>query len=390
MNKTNLWHKKVDKVAIIGLGYVGLPMAVAFAKKVDTIGFDINRKKIELYQAGIDITGEIGDEIKESTVSFTYEEERIREANYIIVAVPTPTHSDHTPDLEPLISACKCIGRNLREGTIVIRLEDIIKIVSGMDKETLERVATLYKLIIAAGVHRASSIKVAEAAKIAENSQRDINIAFMNELAIMFDKLSIRTVDVIDAMNTKWNALDFYPGLVGGHCIGVDPYYLIYQVKRLGYESNIVAAGRKMNDEMGKFIAQCIIKELIKANKLVKEAKVYIMGITFKENCPDTRNSKVIDILNELKGYGINVKVVDEVANQDEVRTLYGLELVALKEVREADCLIFAVAHDVFKALNILGLDGMYKEKTQKVLIDVKSIYNKENLERKGYQYWSL
>ena len=191
-------------------------------------------------------------------------------------------------------------------------------------------------------------------------------------------------------MNTKWNALDFYPGLVGGHCIGVDPYYLIYQVKRLGYESNIVAAGRKMNDEMGKFIAQCIIKELIKANKLVKEAKVYIMGITFKENCPDTRNSKVIDILNELKGYGINVKVVDEVANQDEVRTLYGLELVALKEVREADCLIFAVAHDVFKALNILGLDGMYKEKTQKVLIDVKSIYNKENLERKGYQYWSL
>lgn len=436
MNKTNLWHKKVDKVAIIGLGYVGLPMAVAFAKKVDTIGFDINRKKIELYQAGIDITGEIGDEIKESTVSFTYEEERIREANYIIVAVPTPTHSDHTPDLEPLISACKCIGRNLREGTIVIfestvypgtteeiclpileeesglragvsfkvayspervnpgdkihRLEGIIKIVSGMDKETLEKVVTLYELIIAAGIHRASSIKVAEAAKIAENSQRDINIAFMNELAIMFDKLSIRTVDVIDAMNTKWNALDFYPGLVGGHCIGVDPYYLIYQVKRLGYESNIVAAGRKMNDEMGKFIAQCIIKELIKANKLVKEAKVYIMGITFKENCPDTRNSKVIDILNELKGYGINVKVVDEVANQDEVRTLYGLELVVLKEVREADCLVFAVAHDVFKALNILGLDGMYKEKTQKVLIDVKSIYNKENLERKGYQYWSL
>lgn len=436
MQKTNIRHGKVNKVAIIGLGYVGLPMAVAFAKKVDTIGFDIDRRKIELYQAGIDITDEIGDKIKESTVVFTYEEERIREANYIIVTVPTPTHIDHTPDLEPLISACKCIGRNLRESTIVIfestvypgtteeicipilekesglragksfkvayspervnpgdkihKLESIIKIVSGMDKETLEEVAKLYELIITAGIYRVSSIKVAEAAKIAENSQRDINIAFMNELAIMFDKLNIRTADVIDAMNTKWNALGFYPGLVGGHCIGVDPYYLIYQVKRLGYESNIVAAGRKMNDGIGRFIAQRIIKELIKANKLVKEAKVYVMGITFKENCPDIRNSKVMDVLNELKNYDINVKVVDEVARQDEVRALYGLELVSVKEVREADCLVFAVAHDMFKTFSILRLNDMYKENVQKVLIDVKSIYNKEELESNGYRYWSL
>lgn len=436
MNNIQVWNKSDRKVAVIGLGYVGLPIAVAFSKRIGTIGFDINKKKIESYQAGIDVTGEVEEDIKQVAIEFTSAEERIREADYIIVAVPTPVYPDHTPDLQPLISACKCVGRNLKEGAIIIfestvypgvtedicipilekesgliagnsfkvgysperinpgdkvhKLESVVKVVSGMDEETTEKVAALYELIITAGVYRAPSIKVAEAAKIAENSQRDINIAFMNELAIIFEKLGITTKDVIDAMNTKWNALGFYPGLVGGHCIGVDPYYLVHKGKCLGYYSKIIEAGRKMNDSMGSFIVCHIIKELIKANLLIQEAKIYIMGITFKENCSDSRNSKVIDILKGLQSYGIDVKVVDEVANQDEVRELYGLQLISVNEVREADCLIFAVAHDAFKRLSLLELDSMYKAEAPKVIIDVKSIFDRRQLESKGYQYWSL
>ena len=343
--------KKEEKIAVIGLGYVGMPIAVAFAKKVDVIGFDLNTKKIDLYKSGIDPTNEVGDdEIKRTTVDFTSDETKLREAKFHIVAVPTPINSDKTPDLSPVEGASKIVGRNLTKGSIVVyestvypgvtedicipilekesglkcgvdfkigysperinpgdkvhRLENIIKIVSGMDEESLDEIAKVYELVIEVGVHKAGSIKVAEAAKVVENSQRDINIAFMNELAMVFDRMGIDTKEVIEAMNTKWNALGFTPGLVGGHCIGVDPYYFVYEAEKLGYHSQIILSGRKINDGMGKFVADAIIKKLILANKVVRQAKVVILGVTFKENTPDTRNSKVVDIIDNLREYG--------------------------------------------------------------------------------------
>nr|WP_300005697.1 nucleotide sugar dehydrogenase [Tissierella sp.] len=430
---------KKEKIAIIGLGYVGMPLAVAFSKKVDVIGFDLNREKIELYKRGIDPTEEVGDEaIKQAKVDFTFEEKDIRAAKFHIVAVPTPINQDKTPNLSPVEGASKTVGRNLTKGSIVVyestvypgvtedicipilekesglkcgrdfkvgysperinpgdkvnTLEKIIKIVAGMDAESLDTIAGVYEIIIEAGVYRASSIKVAEAAKVVENSQRDINIAFMNELAMVFDKMGIDSKDVIDAMNTKWNSLGFHPGLVGGHCIGVDPYYFVYEAEKLGYHSQIILAGRKINDKMGEFIASNIIKKLVRANKVVRQSKVLILGLTFKENCPDSRNSKVVDIVEALKEYNIEPVIVDDRADPADVRAEYGLELTPLKDVKDIDCLVLAVAHDEFKEMGMEKMEGLFGDfpNGERVVIDVKSILDKEKFEEKGYSYWRL
>ncbi len=438
----NLYEKIVnreEKISLVGLGYVGMPIAVAFAKKVDVIGFDLNKQKIELYKQGIDPTKEVGDDaIKASSVDFTSDETKLREAKFHIVAVPTPVNADKTPDLAPVIGASEIVGRNLTKGSYVVyestvypgvtedvcipileklsglrcgvdfkigysperinpgdkvhRLENIKKIVSGCDKESLDIIAKVYELVIEVGVHRASSIKVAEAAKVVENSQRDINIAFMNELAMAFDKMGIDTNEVVDAMNTKWNALGFRPGLVGGHCIGVDPYYFIYEAEKLGYHSQIIASGRKVNDGMGAFVADATIKKLVVAGKAPKNSKIVILGITFKENCPDTRNSKVEDIINRLKEYEISPIVVDPWSDPADAMKEYGVELTPMSEISDADCVIFAVAHDEFKKLGIAGADKLFKAcpNSEKVLIDVKGIFDKEELEQKGYSYWRL
>ncbi|QZY55547.1 nucleotide sugar dehydrogenase [Crassaminicella profunda] len=434
----NLINKQ-EKLSVIGLGYVGMPIAVEFAKKVDVIGFDLNEKKVQLYKDGIDPTNEVGDEfIKQTTVEFTSNETRLKEAKFHIIAVPTPINADKTPDLTPVEGASTIVGRNLTQGSIVVyestvypgvtedicipilekesglrcgidfkvgysperinpgdkvhRLENITKIVSSNDDESLEEIAKVYELVIEVGVHKASSIKVAEAAKVVENSQRDINIAFMNELAMVFDRMGIDTKEVVDAMNTKWNALGFYPGLVGGHCIGVDPYYFIYQAEKLGYHSQIILSGRKINDGMGGFVADAIIKKLIFANKVVKQANVVILGITFKENCPDTRNSKVEDIIKRLKEYGIEPIVVDPQADADDARKEYGVELVDLKDVRDADCIVFAVAHDEFRMMTLEQIDELFciSDNSEKIIVDVKSILDKNKIEKSGYSYWRL
>jgi UDP-N-acetyl-D-galactosamine dehydrogenase len=416
-----------------------MPIAIAFAKRVNVIGFDLNKKKIELYKKGIDPTNEVGDdEIKKTTVEFIADEAKLKEAKFYIVAVPTPINSDKTPDLSPVEGASRIVGRNLSKGSIVVyestvypgvtedicvpilenesglkcgvdfkigysperinpgdkvhRLENIVKIVSGMDEECLNDIAKVYELVIEVGVHRAGSIKVAEAAKVVENSQRDINIAFMNELAMVFDRMGIDTKEVLEAMNTKWNALRFAPGLVGGHCIGVDPYYFVYQAEKLGYHSQIIMSGRKINDSMGKFVADSIIKKLILANKVVRQAKVVILGITFKENTPDTRNSKVVDIIDNLREYGIEPIIVDPEADADEAKLEYGIDLVDIKEANGADCLVLAVAHDVFKYLSLDEIDTLFGdyENKEKIIIDVKSILDKNEIEDKGYSYWRL
>lgn len=428
-----------EKISVIGLGYVGMPIAVAFAKKVDVIGFDIDEEKIDLYKSGIDPTNELGDdEIKKTTLEFTADEKRLRQGKFHIVAVPTPINQDKTPNLASVEVASKIIGRNLTKGSIVVyestvypgvtedicipilekesglkcgidfkvgysperinpgdkvnTLENIIKIVSGIDEESLDEIAKVYELVIDAGVYKAGSIKVAEAAKVAENSQRDINIAFMNELAIVFNKMGIDTEEVVDAMNTKWNALGFTPGLVGGHCIGVDPYYFIYEAEKLGYHSQIILSGRKINDGMGKFVADAIIKKLILANKAVKKSKVVILGLTFKENTPDTRNTKVIDIINRLREYEIEPIVVDPIADFNEVKSEYEIELVDISEVKDIDCLVLAVAHDIFKDMTWDEIDNLYGDykNDEKVLIDVRSILDKKEIKEKGYSYWRL
>lgn len=438
----SLYEKIVDKeekISVIGLGYVGMPIAVAFAKKADVIGFDLNKKKIELYKGGIDPTNEVGDvTIKETSVDFTSDEKKLKEAKFHIVAVPTPINSDKTPDLAPVEGASTIVGRNLTRGSIIVyestvypgvteeicipilekesglkcgvdfkigysperinpgdkthRLNNITKIVAGMDNESLEEIAKVYELVIEVGVHKVSSIKVAEAAKVVENSQRDINIAFMNELAMVFDRMGIDTKEVVEAMNTKWNSLGFYPGLVGGHCIGVDPYYFVYQAEKLGYHSQIILSGRKINDGMGEFIADAVIKKLILANKVVKQAKVVILGITFKENCPDTRNSKVKDIISRLNEYGIHPVIVDPEADDEDAKQEYNVELVALHNIKDADCIVLAVAHNQFKNMSIKQIDNMFKEcpNNEKVIIDVKSILDKNELENRGYSYWRL
>lgn len=425
-----------ESISLIGLGYVGMPIAVAFAKKVNVIGFDLNKDKINLYKSGIDPTNEVGNEvIKSTSVRFTSDEEDIKKAKFHIVAVPTPVNDDHTPDLSPVEGASRILGRNLTKGSIVVfestvypgvtedvcapilekesglkcgvdfkigysperinpgdkvhRLETIMKIVSGMDDESLEEIAKTYELVVEAGVYRAESIKVAEAAKVIENSQRDINIAFMNELSIIFNKMGIDTLSVLKAAGTKWNFLKFYPGLVGGHCIGVDPYYLTYKAEMLGYHSQIILSGRRINDDMGKYVAENLVKSLIKAGKPVRDAKVAILGFTFKENCPDTRNSKVFDIVKELREYSIEPIVADPVADSDEAEKLYGIKFTDVSEIKEMDGVILAVAHEEFGNIT---LDDMNKicAGNPKVLLDIKGILNRKEYEKAGYCYWRL
>lgn len=428
--------KREEKISLVGLGYVGMPIAVAFSKKADVIGYDLNEKKIGLYKAGIDPTNEVGDEgVQNCSVDFTADERRLQEAKFHIVAVPTPVNADHTPDLTPVEGASRILGRNLTKGSIVVyestvypgvteevcvpilekesglkcgvdfkvgysperinpgdkihRLETITKIVSGMDEETLEEVAKVYMLVVEAGVHKAESIKVAEAAKVIENSQRDINIAFMNELSIIFNKMGIDTKAVLEAAGTKWNFLKFQPGLVGGHCIGVDPYYLTYKAEELGYHSQIILSGRRINDDMGKYVAENLVKNLIKEDKNVRNAKVAILGFTFKENCPDTRNTKIIDIVNELKEYGITPIIADPQADAEEAKHLYGIEFADMEEVRDMDAVILAVAHKELEGLQMSEIDRFYGE-GKKVLLDIKGILNRKEYEKAGYNYWRL
>ncbi len=425
-----------EKISLVGLGYVGMPIAVAFAKKVEVIGFDLNKEKIETYKSGVDPTNEVGDDvIKATTVEFTADEARLKEAKFHIVAVPTPVNSDHTPDLTPVEGASRIVGRNLTKGSIVVyestvypgvtedicipilekesglvcgvdfkvgysperinpgdkvhRLETIVKIVSGMDAESLEEIAQVYELVVEAGVHRASCIKVAEAAKVIENSQRDINIAFMNELSIIFNKMGIDTKAVLEAAGTKWNFLKFYPGLVGGHCIGVDPYYLTYKAEDMGYHSQVILAGRRINDDMGKYVAENIVKSLIKANKNVNSARVAILGFTFKENCPDTRNTKVFDIVKELREYGIEPVVADPSADAEEAKKLYGIEFVDINTIKNMDAVIVAVAHECFAHLAECDIAKLFAE-GKRVLVDIKGIYSREEYEAADYVYWRL
>ena len=428
---------KEEKLSLVGLGYVGMPIAVAFAKKIDVIGFDLNAKKIELYKSGIDPTKEVGDEaIRTTTVGFTADETKLREAKFHIVAVPTPVNDDHTPDLTPVEGASEIVGRNLTRGTIVVyestvypgvtedicvpileresglkcgvdfkvgysperinpgdkvhRLETITKIVSGMDEESLDCIAKVYELVVEAGVHRAESIKVAEAAKVIENSQRDINIAFMNELSIIFNKMGIDTKSVLEAAGTKWNFLKFYPGLVGGHCIGVDPYYLTYKAEMIGYHSQIILSGRRINDDMGKYVAENIVKKLIEADKPVKGAKVAILGFTFKENCPDTRNTRIIDIVKELAEYGITPVIADPAADAAEAKWLYGVEFVDMNTIKDMDAIVLAVAHDCFKELSMSEIDALYNDGSKKIMIDIKGLLDRKAYENAGYIYWRL
>lgn len=438
----NLYEKIVagkEKISLVGLGYVGMPIAVAFAKKVGVIGFDLNQKKIELYKNGIDPTKEVGDDaIKATTVEFTADPSRLQEAKFHIVAVPTPVNPDHTPDLTPVEGASRILGQNLTKGSVVVfestvypgvteevcvpilekesglkcgvdfkigysperinpgdkihRLETIVKIVSGMDEETLDTVAKVYELVVEAGVHRAESIKVAEAAKVIENSQRDINIAFMNELSIIFNKMGIDTKAVLEAAGTKWNFLKFFPGLVGGHCIGVDPYYLTYKAEQLGYHSKIILSGRTINDDMGKYVAENVIKNLIRADVSIKHAKVALLGFTFKENCPDTRNTRVIDIMNELKEYDVVPIVCDPVADKDEALHEYGISFCKMEDIHDVDCLIIAVGHEEFMKMSLADFDKFFKAvpNNKKVLIDIKGVLNRKEAEDLDYNYWRL
>ena len=427
-----------EKLAVLGLGYVGMPLAVAFAKKIQVIGFDLNREKIEVYRSGKDPTKEVGDDaIRETTMRFTADETALREARFHIVAVPTPIYDDKTPDLSPVEGASRILGRNLTPGSIVVyestvypgvteqncvpilekesglkcgvdfkvgysperinpgdkvhRLENIRKIVSGMDEESLEEIRQVYDMIIEAGTFPVSSIKTAEAVKVAENSQRDINIAFMNELAMVFDRMGIDTNEVVDGMNTKWNALGFRPGLVGGHCIGVDPYYFTYEAEVLGYHSQIILAGRKVNDSMGGFVAEAAIREMVLAGLSPKTARTVILGITFKEDCPDLRNSKVMDILGRLTQYGIEPQVCDPQADPEECRALYGISLVQTDEIQDADCVILAVSHREFAEMETEGILRLFGEKKDRVLIDVKGMLPRQEIESiPGLQYWRL
>ncbi len=434
----NILNRK-EKIAVIGLGYVGLPLAIAFSKRAAVIGYDISIDKIELYKKGIDPTKEVGDDgIKNSAVEFTSDETRLKEAGFLIISVPTPVKSDHTPNLNPVEMASRLVGRNLAKGTIVVyestvypgvteeicipilekesgmkcgedfkvgysperinpgdkthRLENIIKIVSGIDEDALDTIAKVYAMVIKAGVYPAESIKVAEAAKVIENSQRDINIAFMNEISMVFNKMNINTKSVLEAAGTKWNFLKFSPGLVGGHCIGVDPYYFTYKAEQLGYHSQIILSGRRINDVMGKYIVENLIKNMIRADLSVKNSKVAILGFTFKENCPDTRNTRVIDIVESLGEYGITPVVSDPEADALEAKQEYGIDLTPIEDIRDMDAVILAVSHNSFLQLSKPDFDRMFKTdvKENKVIIDVKGVLSIDAFVNPEYIYWSL
>ena len=440
MSLYNKLISREEKISLVGLGYVGMPIAVAFANKgIDVVGFDLNKAKIELYKNGVDPTKEVGDEaIKNTTVYFTSDEKDLQKAKFHIVAVPTPVNTDHTPDLTPVIGASEIVGRNLTKGSYVVfestvypgctedvcvpilekesglkygvdfkvgysperinpgdkvhRLENITKIVSGCDKEALDVIKAVYDIVIEVGTYPVSNLRTAEAVKVVENSQRDINIAFMNELAMAFDKMDIDTNEVVDGMNTKWNALGFRPGLVGGHCIGVDPYYFTYQAEKLGYHSQIILNGRIVNDGMGRFVADAAIKNMIAVGQAPKKSKIVILGLTFKENCPDTRNSKVDDIIKRLAEYEITPIVVDPWASERDAMHEYGVTLTKLEDVAAADCVIVAVAHNEFKALSLNDLKKLFRasDDAEKVLIDVKGLYKVSELEASGLRYWRL
>ncbi len=430
--------KRKEKIAVIGMGYVGLPLAVAFAEKgLDVIGFDINEEKIDIYKKGIDPTHEVGDErLVKVDIDYTSDEKKLEEVKFFVVAVPTPVLSNNMPDLRPVIGASEIIGRNMQDGSIIVyestvypgateetcipvlekesgmkcgvnfkigyspervnpadkvnTLEKIVKITSGMDAESAEIIAQTYEIIIEAGVHRASSIKVAEAAKVIENSQRDINIAFVNELSLIFDRIGIDTKEVLDAAGTKWNFLPFKPGLVGGHCIGVDPYYLANRAEELGYHAQVILAGRRINDNMAKFVAEKTVKKLIAAGHRVRGAEVLIMGLTFKENCPDLRNSKIADVVFELKEYGVNVHVVDPVADENEAIEEYGITLEKIEDIKEMDAVIVGVGHNEYRSMNLDEFKKLYKTyDCRPLLIDVKSLYDL-NEANQQYDYWRL
>ena len=428
---------KKEKLSVIGLGYVGMPLAVTFAEKgISVIGFDMNKEKVDKYLKGEDPTNEIGNERlkKLTTIEFTSNEIKIREAKFHIVAVPTPVGKNNIPDLSPIESASRVVGRNLTEGSYVVfestvypgvtedicipilemesglkcgvnfkvgysperinpgdkvhTLENITKITSGMDYESAEVIAQVYESIIKAGVHRATSIKVAEAAKVIENAQRDVNIAFVNELAMIFDKMNIDTQEVLEAAGTKWNFLPFKPGLVGGHCIGVDPYYLTYKSEEVGYKSKLILSGREINNEIPKFVIDKTIRMLIENDIKIKNANILILGLTFKENCPDLRNSKVVDIVKGLKDYGMNITIFDPIAEKDEAEKEYKLEIVNKletleKNVGKYDLIIGAVKHKAFENFSI---EMLYKEKQKKILLDLKGIFNKIEIKNK-YDY---
>jgi len=427
-----------SKLALVGLGYVGMPIAVEFAKHIEVIGFDINKKRISEYSQGIDSTNEVGESIKNSTVEFTSDPSKLKDARFIIVAVPTPVNSDTTPDLYPIESASRIVGQNISEGTIVVfestvypgvtedicvpiiekesglkcgidwkigysperinpgdrvhTLTTIKKIVSGMDPESASEIKKVYDIVIKAGTVLVSNIKTAEAVKVVENSQRDINIAFMNEVAMICDRMGIDTDEVLYGMNSKWNALGFKPGLVGGHCIGVDPYYLTNAAEMLGYHSQIILNGRKVNDSMGQFVADAAIKQMIEAGLAPKKATVVIWGLTFKENCPDTRNSKVVDIINRLKEYDITPIVTDSWADKDIAKKEYNIELTPFDKVPSADCIIIAVGHTMFRNMSLMQIKNKFKEgkDSEKVLLDVKSLYRIDELKASGLLFWRL
>ncbi|NLK68025.1 MAG: nucleotide sugar dehydrogenase [Clostridiaceae bacterium] len=436
MNICEKLLNKTSTLAVIGLGYVGMPLAIEFAKKVNVIGYDKDARKISSYKEGFDVTGEVGNEaLKSANIIFSDDENILDKASFYIVAVPTPIASDKTPDLNPLISASCSIGKHLKKGDIVVyestvypgvteeicvpilekesglklgvdfkvgysperinpgdkvhTVTKVLKIVSGIDDEALDEIADVYSIIVEAGIYKAESIKVAEAAKVIENTQRDINIAFMNELSIIFNKMNINTNAVLRAAGTKWNFLKFTPGLVGGHCIGVDPYYLSYKAQQMGYHPDVILAGRRINDTMGKYVAENTVKQLIKADKQIKGARVYIMGLTFKEDVPDTRNTKVLDVISELQEYGIDVLVSDNVADEDEVLAQHGISLLEYDEVKNVDAVVLAVCHSEYKKISLDMLKDKYSD-GMKVLVDVKSMYSQKDAEEKGYLYWSL
>ena len=428
-----------EKLALVGLGYVGMPIAVEFAKHVPVIGFDINEKRVNEYKSGYDATNEVGDAIKNTAVDFTADPTRLKEAKFIIVAVPTPVKDDNSPDLRPVEGASRTVGQNLAPGSIVVfestvypgvtedicvpiiekesglkcgvdwkigysperinpgdkvhTLTNIKKVVSGMDEESAKEIKKVYDIVNKAGSYPVSNIKTAEAVKVIENSQRDINIAFMNEIAIICDRLKIDTAEVLDGMNTKWNALGFKPGLVGGHCIGVDPYYLTNAAEKLGYHSQIILNGRQVNDSMGAFVADAAIKEMIESGMAPKKATVVILGLTFKENCPDTRNSKVVDIINRLKEYDIHPIVTDQWADADVAKKEYDVDLVKFEDVPKADCVIVAVGHNEYRSMSMMQIKELYKSELtdeEKVLIDVKSLYRMDELRASGMRFWRL
>lgn len=423
-------------VAVVGLGYVGLPLVVEFGRHMRTIGFDIAQTKVESCQKGVDPSRELTDEQLRQAAHAVYTEDPklLGEADIVIVAVPTPVDEAHIPDFGPLIGASASVGRNLKRGATVIyestvypgateevcipvleresglkwmqdffvaysperinpgdkehTLTKILKIVSGDTPETLDRVARLYETIIEPGVHRATSIRAAEAAKVIENTQRDLNIALMNELAIIFGRLGIDTSEVLEAAGTKWNFLKFRPGLVGGHCIGVDPYYLTHKAEMLGYHPQVILAGRRINDSMGKFIAEQTIKQMIASGSSIKGARVHMLGLTFKENCGDLRNSKVIDIISELQSYGVEVMVTDPHADQTEAMQEYGVQLHPWNSLPKADAIVAAVAHDEFQALTEDGLHS--KLVGGGAFIDVKARFDKALLQARGVRVWRL